>query len=325
MESIKREPRDPALDAARVDLNKLRTFFVIAERGGVSAAASKLSLTRSAVSHSLASLESALGVPLFHRVGKKLLLTREGALLRQAYGDAEGRIGLALDAIGAEAVEVRGWIRLGLYPGFSRFRLAGVLAPFLASHAEARCRLVHDARDELLSRLLDGRLDFVLSLRTGDAATASRVRSAPLFEQSLVLAVARKPSKPSRSGFEAIARLPIIDYFRTDPLIDRWVAHHYGAERVPRANVRVWTGSGTDVALELALRGVGACVLPQDLVEPYVERGELSLLRGPHGDLRDGVWLSELSGARTGAIQSAFREALRASLAAPRSRQRPPD
>ncbi len=120
-----------------IDLNKLRTFFVITERGGVSAAAERLALTRSAVSHSLASLEDALGVPLFHRVGKKLVLTREGVVLRRAYADVDHRVADALDQIGDEAGEVRGWIRLGLYPGFSRFRLATVIERFLAAHPQA--------------------------------------------------------------------------------------------------------------------------------------------------------------------------------------------
>ena len=71
---------DPVgLDPSRVDLNKLRTFAVIAESGGVSAAAGRLALSRSAVSHSLAALESELEVALFHRVGRGLVLSADGA------------------------------------------------------------------------------------------------------------------------------------------------------------------------------------------------------------------------------------------------------
>jgi LysR family cyn operon transcriptional activator len=312
MKSNDRNSSDvPDLDASRVDLNKLRTFFVIAEQGGVSAAASRLALSRSAVSHSLAALESSLGVLLFDRVGKRLVLTREGSLLRRAYGDAEGRIGEALDAIGQEASEVRGWIRLGLYPGFSRFRLAGLLGRFLAEHAGARCRLVHGSRSELLAGLLEGRLDFALSLRPHDPAVASRVRSTRLFEQSLVLAVS--PSlRPRARGVDAIHALPLVDYFRSEPLIDRWISHHYGrrSRRASRDNVRAWVGSGTDLALELCCRGVGACVLPLDLVAPYRKRGELRVIRGPKAALQDGIWLNQLAGTRTSPIQSAFQEAL---------------
>ena len=171
------------MKSINMDLNKLRTFFVIAERGGVTAAAERLALSRSAVSHSLASLEDALGVPLFHRVGKKLVLTREGAVLRRAYADIDDRIADAMDQIGEEAEEIRGWLRLGLYPGFSRFRLASVVERFRAAHPLSRVRLVHGSRADLQARLLSGRLDFALSLRPNAQPAESRIRSTRLFEQ----------------------------------------------------------------------------------------------------------------------------------------------
>ena len=49
-----------------VDLNKLATFFAVAEAGGVSAAARRLGVTRSAVSQSLAAFEASLALQLFH-------------------------------------------------------------------------------------------------------------------------------------------------------------------------------------------------------------------------------------------------------------------
>ena len=296
------------MKSINMDLNKLRTFFVIAERGGVTAAAESLALSRSAVSHSLASLEDSLGVPLFHRVGKKLVLTREGTVLRRAYADVDHRIAGAMQQIGEEAQEIRGWLRLGLYPGFSRFRLASVVERFRAAHPLARVRLVHGSRADLQSRLLSGRLDFALSLRPNTQPAESRIRSMRLFEQSLVLAVAK--SRRAGRDFENLAKLPIVDYFRSEPLIDRWTRHHYGRRRLPRVNVVVWTGGATDLALELTRRGVGACVLPQDLVAPYRKQGELRVISGPRKILRDGIWLNEIEAPRTSPILSAFKQAL---------------
>lgn len=313
MKSNNLKPLSADLDADRIDLNKLRTFSVIAERGGVSAAAEKLALTRSAVSHSLSSLESSLGVTLFHRVGKRLVLTREGTALQRAYGDAHDCIHQALETIGEEIREVRGWIRLGLYPGFSRFRLAGMIEGFLGEHPNAHCRLVHGSRQVLLEDLLAGRLDFTLSLRPSEVSPSRRIESLQLFEHKMVLAVSTRLGRV-RKGMAAIAALPIVDYFRSEPLIDRWIAHHHGKGRSSRSssqrNVRVWVGSGTDLALELTRRGVGACVLPADLVEPYRKLGELKIIPGPGAGLRSGIWLNQLAGARRNAIQQAFREVL---------------
>ena len=298
------------MEARDLDLNKLRTFFVIAEQGGVSAAARQLSLTRSAISHSLVALEESLGTALFHRVGKKLVLTREGAALRRAYGDVHERLTAALDDVRGEAGEVKGWIRLGLYPGFSRVRLAAVLARFRAANPRARVRVSTASRAELQERLLAGRLDFALSLRPTESAAANRIRSIRLFEQRLVLAVA-PAARPRRLDAPAIAAVPVIDYFRSEPLIDRWTAHHFGRRgRSPRGDVVVWAGGETDLAVELTARGVGACVLPQDLVDPYRKRKELAVIRGAKAPLRDDIWLNAIDSTHESPIQTAFREAL---------------
>ncbi len=297
------------LDPGRVDLNKLRTFAVIAASGGVSAAATRLALSRSAVSHSLAALEASLQTQLFHRVGRRLVLTRDGERLQRAWTEAENRIAVALTAIDESATEVRGELRLGLYPGFSRFRLAGVLERFAADNPEARCRLQHGSRAELSAALEQGRLDFVLALGPGESRSRPRVRARRVFDQSLVLAAHPRLRRGGR-GFDAIAALPVVDYFRREPLIDRWVSHHYGRRRFPRGRVRAWVGGATDVALELTRRGVGACVLPADLVEPYRRAGELRILRGSREGMRDEIWLHQLAHSRESALQSAFREAL---------------
>jgi len=290
-----------------LDLNKLRTFFAIAQSGGVSAAAERLALTRSAVSHSLAGLEASLEFALFHRVGKRLVLTREGALLRDAFADVERRITGVLDEIRDDAPELTGSIRLGLFVGFSRFALTSVLRTFLAEHPRVRVRVVYGSRADAVEGLLEGRLDFALALR--GPKTPSAIRSTRLFDQHLVLACRERPR--GGSGFRALSRLTFVDFFRSEPLIDRWVAHHFGRrQHIDRARIRVWAGPNSDLALELARAGVAATVLPAGLVEPYRERGELVVVRGLRPPLRDGIWLDELARARLTRIRQAFRAAL---------------
>jgi DNA-binding transcriptional LysR family regulator len=302
------------MELDKLDLNKLLTFLAVAEAGGVSAAARRLALTRSAVSHSLGVLEASLGVALFHRVGKSLVPTREGLALRAAAAEARDRLGAALDELLGAAAEARGPVCVGLFLGFSRFRLARVVDAFLREHPRARVRVSFGPQAWLVEQLLAARLDFTLSLRP-TREQASHVRSERLFVQSLVLAV-RKGRLPASAGFDGVAALPIVDYYQSDPLIDRWSRHHFGRRRVPRERIRAWVAS-TDLALELVLRGVGAAVLPEDVTAPFRRRGELAWIRGPREPLRDPIWLNELRGARGGRAPAAFRELLVASLRRP--------
>src|SRR5688572_4973029 len=70
-----------------ISLKQLRTVRAIAEEGSLTRAARRLYVTQSALSHQLSLLERQLGVPVFHRVGKRLVATAAGLrLLRSAEG-----------------------------------------------------------------------------------------------------------------------------------------------------------------------------------------------------------------------------------------------
>ncbi len=61
-----------------MNLEQLRTFRAVAERGGFSRAAVALFLAQSTVSMQIAALERELGVPLFERLGRRVVLTDAG-------------------------------------------------------------------------------------------------------------------------------------------------------------------------------------------------------------------------------------------------------
>ena len=63
------------------DLRQLRAFVAVADEGSFTLAAKKLFLTQSAISHSMKALEDSLGCRLLSRLGKKTVLTEEGAVL----------------------------------------------------------------------------------------------------------------------------------------------------------------------------------------------------------------------------------------------------
>ncbi|WP_434052869.1 MAG: LysR family transcriptional regulator [Roseibium sp.] len=80
------------------DWNQARAFLVTAEEGSLSAAARALGLTQPTLSRQVAALEETLGVTLFERVNKSLILTEAGVELAEhvrAMGDAASRVSLA--------------------------------------------------------------------------------------------------------------------------------------------------------------------------------------------------------------------------------------
>lgn len=92
-----------------LELRELQYFVAIAERLSVTRAAKAMNLSQPALSRQLQSLEHKLGVTLFERVGKRLVLTAEGddllihasqlidhaqELINRAYGLEQGHVGL---------------------------------------------------------------------------------------------------------------------------------------------------------------------------------------------------------------------------------------
>ena len=81
-----------------LDWNQLKAFLQTAETGSLSAAARKLGLTQPTLSRQVAAIEQQMGVTLFERVGKAMVLTPTGLDLLEharAMGAAAEALGLA--------------------------------------------------------------------------------------------------------------------------------------------------------------------------------------------------------------------------------------
>ncbi|TAG75046.1 MAG: LysR family transcriptional regulator, partial [Burkholderiales bacterium] len=84
-----------------LDWNQLRAFLETADTGSLSAAARKLGLTQPTLSRQVAAIEQSMGVTLFERVGKAMVLTSTGLdLLEHARAMGSAADALSLVATG---------------------------------------------------------------------------------------------------------------------------------------------------------------------------------------------------------------------------------
>ncbi|MEO0502116.1 MAG: LysR family transcriptional regulator, partial [Pseudomonadota bacterium] len=82
------------------DWNRLRAFLATAETGSLSAAARSLGLTQPTLGRQVTALEEELGLALFERAGRAMVLTDAGRELLQdarAMGEAANRIALVAE------------------------------------------------------------------------------------------------------------------------------------------------------------------------------------------------------------------------------------
>lgn len=98
--------------AIAFDWNQVRAFLATVEEGSLSAAARVLKQTQPTLGRQVAALEDALGVVLFERIGKSLVLTEAGLQLLdhvRDMADAAGRI--SLTATG-QSQDIAGRVRI---------------------------------------------------------------------------------------------------------------------------------------------------------------------------------------------------------------------
>ena len=113
------------------DWNQVRAFLATVEEGSLSAAARALGLTQPTLGRQVAGLEAALGVTLFERIGKTLVLTAPGMeLLEQtrAMGAAASRLSLAATG---QSTSIEGHVRISASDSYA----AHILPPILVDLA----------------------------------------------------------------------------------------------------------------------------------------------------------------------------------------------
>jgi DNA-binding transcriptional LysR family regulator len=117
-----------------MDLQLLRSFLEVVDRGSISAAARHLLLTQPALSRRLQQLERELGAPLLERSRKGVVPTAEGRLVREEGGAILERWERMREDVGALSKLEGGTVRVGGGATAVSFLLPPAIADFQRSH-----------------------------------------------------------------------------------------------------------------------------------------------------------------------------------------------
>jgi DNA-binding transcriptional LysR family regulator len=140
-----------------MDLTELRIFKAVAEQGGITRAATALHRVQSNVTTRVKQLEDRLGTKLFHRQGRKLVLSAEGKVL---LGYADQLLRLSSEAHAAlKGHGPHGVFRLGTLESTAATRLPPVLARYHRDYPAVRLELVTGTSGALVDQVLRGELE----------------------------------------------------------------------------------------------------------------------------------------------------------------------
>lgn len=245
-----------------MNLEQLRGFVAIAERGHFTRAAERLHMAQPTLSRQIAMLERELGTELFHRARGNVSLTAAGELLlpraQRMLGEAE--------TIRTEAAELRGLrrgrVRVGATPTLCIGLVAEALRAFHAEHPGIELQIVEAGSRLLGDRLAAGLLDMALvTTSAGQPGRREAIVHTPLLAEELVV-VSSAEAEPIASpsiDVRRLARLPLIAFAESYDLRRVTDAAFAAAALAPTPVVE---GAEMDAVLRFVERGLGVAVVP---------------------------------------------------------------
>lgn len=255
----------------RSHLDGLVMFLTVAELRGFRAAAGRLGVTPSAVSHGIKSLEQRIGATLFSRTTRSVGLTEAGERLLARARPAVEMLSEGLDAASGLSGEIRGRLRINAPRAALPLLVERLLPEFHEVHPGVQLELVGE--DRLIDIVAEG---FDAGIRFGHLVQADMVATwlTPPDRYVVVASPAflRKHGRPSVP--EDVRRFPCIGYRRSPEPIEPW---RFSVAKKPVALdvEHALATNDIEACIRAVLRGAGLFCLARVLVAPYLERGQM--------------------------------------------------
>ncbi|MFC7309261.1 LysR family transcriptional regulator [Streptomyces monticola] len=260
-----------------MDLKHLATFLAVARTLNFTRAARELDYAQSSVTAHVSALEKDLGVPLFERLGRRVVLTDAGRELRHHAQLLIGQAAKAREAVvgaGSDPALVRGTLRIAAPESLCAYRLPPVLRSLQDRFPLLRVVFGPAGRAPLLASLAEGSLDagFLMEKSVNAPMTvAERLADEPL---SLVCHPEHRLAGSKRLRTAALAEETLL-------LIESGCAQRdVMDDELKRAGIHPPTMEFVSIeALKrCAAAGLGVAMLPSTSVADEVRRGELTVL-----------------------------------------------
>ena len=251
----------------------LESFYWVSQLRSFNAAADKLNITQPTVSYRIRELEEQLGVSLFVRQKRQLLLTSEGEALKRY---AEAMIAIARDI--ESNIKTRNTklptLRVGVMDSFAAVCLPALLEELDSRFAGTRIAATVDTSHNLVAQLSEGLLDIavlstpppydnvaleLLGRQTVEWIASPKLDLSQDFVSDSDLLKQRIFSTPAPSNLHS--------------LTSNALSSDIGA------GLRLNVCNSLGAILNLVEAGTGVSILPTRLLQDQIRRGTLQVLK----------------------------------------------
>ncbi|RKY82771.1 hypothetical protein DRQ07_00325 [candidate division KSB1 bacterium] len=194
-----------------MEIQQLRGFYYSAKLGSLTKAADKMSITQSAVSQQIKSLEDELGVKLFNRYGPKKDLTPDGEI----FLDIIAPLIQEIDSLKITFEDVKGSQRGVLTIAATTFMIMShlpvIIKKFTQLYPSVRLTILERRWSEILNLANSGDIDFGITPDREKHANLDSYKLEPI-ERVLITTPEHPLAKLERVSIYDIAKYPIVTY-----------------------------------------------------------------------------------------------------------------
>ena len=146
-----------------MEVRQLNTLIRAAQFQSFSKAAESLGYSQSAVTVQIKALEEELGVRLFDRMGKRVVLTTQGQRFLEYANTILDTIHNARFALN-EGAELDGCLHIGTLESLCFFRLPRLMDQFRRENPKVSLRVTTGSPEELIEKMERGEVDLICIL-----------------------------------------------------------------------------------------------------------------------------------------------------------------
>ncbi|WP_163873106.1 LysR family transcriptional regulator [Rhizobium laguerreae] len=292
----------------RDEFTEMRAFLEVAQERSFTRAASKLGVTRSALSHTISALEARLGVRLLSRTTRDVAPTAAGARLVESIQPHFESIAAGISALGALRDKPSGTVRLVCPDDAVELVFRSRLPAFLRDYPDITVELIVDNG---FTNIVERQFDAGVRLGEAIARDMVAVRIGPDISYAVVgspkyFAARTVPSTPhDLTDHNCVnLRLP------TSGALYAWEFEKDGRDFSVRVEGQL-VMSNIGPAINAALDGAGLSYAPRDLVRQYCDCGQLNEVLADWAPTFQGYHLYYPSRRHPSPAFSAFVEAFR--------------
>lgn len=257
-----------------LDIRFLREFLAVAHEGSIRRAAERLNVVPSSISRKLAEAEARLGVILFERTSKGVILTEAGELVREHAQHLRDEQTYLLDQIGHYRDGRSQVVRIATGEGFTSDLMENGLLELTREHPHLRFVIDHAGTAELQRRVIEGEADIGIAY---NPLITEATRSLAQSRQPLCGIV---PRNSPLAGRKSVSLAEMLDQPIAILNPNHAIRHLIGqaaADRGLALRVQVETAS-IALLLRYVCAGVGVSFLPRFSATSQAARGDLVVL-----------------------------------------------